>query len=193
MIFTSGGLCSAVVSAVCMFVSILFLEMYVKHWETYKYARKWVIIWCSYETYTEIKCCLLEMYAFSKTNGIPQICQPRKTLVRWQMTANCWKNLHQKTQISKIIFRKLCLMQVWRKCICMWWIFRMVFPLYAFSQREKQACNFIALLLSDLSLRVCREPAPSTLDTGSNYRLNHFITNSTFSLFSSRRNCRHRN
>lgn len=58
------------------------------------------------------------------------------------------------------------------------------YPLFAFNMRRKHASDFLALVVSALSLRVCREAAPSTtLGTGSNYRLNHFITNSTFSPF----------
>lgn len=56
------------------------------------------------------------------------------------------------------------------------------YPLFAFNMR-KHASDFLALVVSALSLRVCREAAPSTtlgIGTGSNYRLNHFITNSTF-------------
>lgn len=55
------------------------------------------------------------------------------------------------------------------------------YPLFAFNTRREHASDSLALVVSPLSLRVCREAAPSTtLGTGSNYRLNHFITNSTF-------------
>lgn len=55
------------------------------------------------------------------------------------------------------------------------------FALFTFNMRGRHACKSLALLVCALSLRGCREAAPSTtLGTGSNYRLNHFITNFTF-------------
>lgn len=55
------------------------------------------------------------------------------------------------------------------------------FALFTFNMRGRRACDSLALLVCALSPRVCREAAPSTtLGTGSNYGLNHFITNFTF-------------
>lgn len=103
---------------------------------------------------------------------------------------NCENNSHQKTWRSKMKFQQLVSdTHVKRPHLHVMNILSR-YPLFALNAGGKHAWSFLALVVSVLSLRVCREPAPSTtLGSGSNYRLNHFITNSTF-FHIHQRNCR---
>lgn len=125
-------------------------------------------------------CGFLEIYCIfcRREAGLHKCISPEGTPIRLEIIVGTIPT--RKHQEAKWIFSNLSDAHVKRPHLHVMNILSS-YPLFALNTGGKHAWNFLALVLSALSLRACREAAPSTtLGSGSNYRLNRFITNSTF-------------